>query len=336
MAVFDDNLFDSESRFRHHGRGSNRDDFFRPDPKYPFLNHVPELYMEYERMLDNLFSGESECVTREYYRFDYKRKEALRRAMQVQERRVSKFKPDRVPHHFLDELRWTLRHMGDDNLPHKYVKERFEACVRCPKLAAAELSDELISKGYRAFKNCEGRVRIEVPEGEKVIDQFAFFLSDSLTNVKLPEGLRHIRYCAFSDCLNLSEINLPAGLVTIEHGAFMGCYSLSDIILPDSVSTIGPLAFLGCMNLTNIRIPRSVDVIDTAVFRGCYSLKSIELHDSIRCIKDNSFHECPSLRTVYIDCSPDSDYKSVLTYFGRLFPGCEVKAIFCSHDHEII
>ena len=110
-----------------------------------------------------------------------------------------------------------------------------------------------------------------------VIDGFAFYFCESLTEITLPDTVTFIDEFAFSCCDNLTSITLPDRLEAIGGSAFEYCISLTGITIPSNVTAIGPSCFSGCSSLTSIRIPASVTDIEYQAFAYCGSLTAIEV-----------------------------------------------------------
>ena len=65
-----------------------------------------------------------------------------------------------------------------------------------------------------------------------------------VTRINIPQGVRIIGDFAFSDCSGLTEINLPQGVISIGTGAFGNCSGLASISIPKGVTNIGGQAFI--------------------------------------------------------------------------------------------
>lgn len=171
-----------------------------------------------------------------------------------------------------------------------------------------------------------------IPEGVKVIGDYAFDFCTGLQAVTLPESLKRINNSAFYGCENLSSINIPAGVEQIGIEAFSCCPGLTSItvdpantvfdsrngcnamiysqsnmllygckntVIPDDIESIGDGAFLGCP-LTTVTIPSGVRYIGPQAFLACSDLKSVTLPEKLEEIDNAAFCICTSLTSVTI------------------------------------
>ena len=77
------------------------------------------------------------------------------------------------------------------------------------------------------LRNAAGKVT--VPEGVRVISDYAFAFCREMESVSLPESLGYVMSYAFSECTGLTEIRLPASVSLIATHAFSGCSGLKDL-----------------------------------------------------------------------------------------------------------
>lgn len=90
-----------------------------------------------------------------------------------------------------------------------------------------------------------------VPEGVKIINNYAFSLCKNLKKITLPKGLKEIGYSAFYRS-SVNEINFPKSLEAIYGHAFEKCFNLKKITLPENITTLGRCAFAYCINLEKV------------------------------------------------------------------------------------
>lgn len=81
-----------------------------------------------------------------------------------------------------------------------------------------------------------------------VIKEDIFSTRDDIVKVELPEGVRVIGEYAFAECINLEEVICPKTLEIIEREAFVDCICLKKVVCKETV-LISPSAFNGCENL---------------------------------------------------------------------------------------
>ena len=97
------------------------------------------------------------------------------------------------------------------------------------------------------YKNGKGVITFD---GELTkIGPSAFNGSTNLRSIQVPEGIRSIEVYAFFECEELVNVVLPEGVVTIAQKAFSGCGKLSGINFPESLSEIKVAAFENCSSL---------------------------------------------------------------------------------------
>ena len=134
-----------------------------------------------------------------------------------------------------------------------------------------------------------------VPQGIRIIGDYAFYGCDSLTSITLPNSIISIGDDAFYECSSLTNINLPDSITAIGDDAFYKCSPLTSINLPDSITAIGESTFFACSSLTSITLPDSIASIGARAFCRCKALTSITLPASITSIGDEAFSSCRSL-----------------------------------------
>ena len=90
-----------------------------------------------------------------------------------------------------------------------------------------------------------------IPDGAKVIGDYAFASCKYISSVLIPESVTSIGDYAFACCAKLSVLTIPEGVLSIGSGAFQ-CSGLSTVSIPSTVISIGMYAFAWCSNLTTI------------------------------------------------------------------------------------
>ncbi|MCD8297130.1 MAG: leucine-rich repeat domain-containing protein [Prevotella sp.] len=167
-----------------------------------------------------------------------------------------------------------------------------------------------------------GRVsdNIIIPDGVTTIGDEVFRDCHGLSLLKLPDSLTTIDYGAFKDCSSLTEIELPDKLIMIAKYAFCNCTNLTTVKFPESLREIGDGAFRNCSSLASLKLPDSLISIDWWAFSDCAGLNTIELPEGLEYISHNAFDGCNSMEKIQINCSPDSDEKTVLEKFKKMLP----------------
>ena len=75
-----------------------------------------------------------------------------------------------------------------------------------------------------------GRVFYQVPEGVKIIGEYAFYNCSTVQTVYLPDSVTEIRNGAFSFCSGLRDFVLPGELTEFGTGAFVNCGNCEFIV----------------------------------------------------------------------------------------------------------
>lgn len=111
-----------------------------------------------------------------------------------------------------------------------------------------------------------------IPDGVKVIGDFAFYGCSKLKSITIPDGVTSIGERSFSKCYELTSVTVPDSTISLGFEAFYDCSSLTEVILGNSVTSIGGNAFDNCKELKTITIPDSVKNIGSYAFYGCTNL----------------------------------------------------------------
>ncbi len=171
----------------------------------------------------------------------------------------------------------------------------------------------------------------EVPEGVEAIAPRAFADCDGLRRVNLPASLRFIGDAAFSSCGNLAKADLPEGLRHIGSGAFYWCSALQSAHIPATVETIMAYAFGNCAGIDAFSVEPGNPVFDAqdgalydrqagillawpqaspatsaslrpgttaiahAAFMNCSALTSVTLPEGLQSIGQDAFRNCEKL-----------------------------------------
>ncbi len=105
----------------------------------------------------------------------------------------------------------------DDNILYRVLDNGTLELVYCP--SDNTVSSCTVEPGtVRICENAMSGMGFEeliLPEGLKIIDDFAFIYCGNLTEVIIPDGVEEIGYRAFSDCVSLTDITIPASVTRI-------------------------------------------------------------------------------------------------------------------------
>ena len=77
-----------------------------------------------------------------------------------------------------------------------------------------------------------------VPDGIRIIGDYAFYMASGLTEIILPDSVREIGARAFRYCTSLERVTLPDGVVKIGDEAFCNT-AVTELEIPSSVTEIG-------------------------------------------------------------------------------------------------
>ena len=165
------------------------------------------------------------------------------------------------------------------------------------------------------LKDAEGRVRVVIEEGVRVIEHQAFSGCKGIVALELPSTLTSIESNAFDNCSGIMtgiDLRHATQLQTIQTSTFSNCSQIPFVMLPDSVVSIGQAAFSGCKSMKSLDLGNGLTKLDNAAFANCTSLEEIYLPDSYVCIGGNTgnacFPGCTSVRVLNVGCSNGTIY----------------------------
>lgn len=186
----------------------------------------------------------------------------------------------------------------------------------CTGMTEIKLPETVTSIEGRAFYNCYGLERIEIPSSVKTLGSYMFEACLKLKTIILHEGLENISDNTFYKC-GVTSIHIPTTVKVISRSAFDDCKDLKEVILHDDIETMKPWAFDGCISLPSVSIPTGLTAISIGAFNECTALHSVTLHNDVvelgrraffktgltsidlpaklEMIGDSAFYECPRL-----------------------------------------
>lgn len=171
--------------------------------------------------------------------------------------------------------------------------------------------NSVVILGDRAFYGCNHITNIVGGSNLERIEDFTFYLCQSLTHISMPDTLVSIGNNAFGVCSGLTSVTLPAAVTNINPYAFYSCQNLTNIevdvgnadyssldgtlfnksqtmliqyalgrtnqdySVPDGVSSVGAYSFSSSANLFRVSIPAGVSSIGNSAFANCSSLTNI-------------------------------------------------------------
>ena len=198
------------------------------------------------------------------------------------------------------------------------------------------IPDSVTTVGGYAFFDCNSLVDITLPDGLKIIEEWAFGNIKNITNVVFPDSTHTIGNFAFYCCSKLKDVHFGSGLEIIGKGAFQNCTSITEITIPKSVTSIGNYVFFECFSLVNItvetdnqyytsdeygvlynkdktiliqyptahnriayEIPNGVTTISEYAFSHSIRLSYITFPVSVTSIETKAFQEADNIRRIY-------------------------------------
>lgn len=173
------------------------------------------------------------------------------------------------------------------------------AFADCKSLKNITIPESVENIQANAFNGCTSLESVNVSEKNKNYTSISgiLFSKDKSEIIKyppalsgkvysVPDGVKIIGDYAFSGCVNLNEINLPDSLTDIGTGAFSECKKIHEIKIPYRVKRIGSRAFENCTGLLTIDIPWSVTKIGSYAFSGTAWIKARQKENPLVIVND--------------------------------------------------
>ena len=114
----------------------------------------------------------------------------------------------------------------------------------------SNINDFVIENGVLT-KYIGNDTEVVIPDGVKVIGNFAFESDSPIIHVVVPRTVTKIGHNAFWRCKSLKSIKINGLIKEIGESAFEGCTNLREVRLPDTLKSIGKNAFKDCPNLVS-------------------------------------------------------------------------------------
>lgn len=152
-----------------------------------------------------------------------------------------------------------------------------------------------------------------IPEGVKIIGDYAFSNCDGITDITIPNSVIYIGKGAFSRYKNLTNVHISdlsswCNIEFADYGSnplystenlYLNGELVTELIIPDGVTSINDYAFINQDGLISVVIPDSVTSIGDEAFSGCDNLTSVVIGDGITSISYSAFDNCDNLADVY-------------------------------------
>lgn len=165
-------------------------------------------------------------------------------------------------------------------------------------------SKYIVQNGFYIFPDNGNKVLIDytaknsvvsIPSGVQIIEGYALYGKDYITELIIPEGVKEIGDYAFAGLSGITEINIPNSVEKIGNHSFEGCSkaevinfgtqrklktigdygfascrSLTEAILPDGLIRTGDYSFNDCANLLLFSMPASLEELAWRMVNGCF------------------------------------------------------------------
>ena len=178
--------------------------------------------------------------------------------------------------------------------------------VHVPVDKQVEIPETVEIIGRCAVVGNQNLEKIVFSDNIHIIEDYAFFCCDNLSQVFMYDGIASIGESCFDSC-DIKQLRLSSSLSEIPTAAFKYNDGLETIEIPDNVRHIGAEAFL-CDYMEDVSIPEGVETIDYAVFTR--TLEHISLPSTLKWIAyDFYFEEMiddPEKMKPYVDIHPDN------------------------------
>lgn len=145
----------------------------------------------------------------------------------------------------------------------KAIAHRYALKIKARE--SGSLNDEFVIVDNTLIEYNGDALRIIIPDGVEIIEQYVFQLKN-MESIVFPPTLKRICKDCFLMCDNLSEVSFNNGLEIIEEGAFQLCNNLRIANFPASIKHIGSQSFVcTSINKEMINVPPNCEV-DTDAF----------------------------------------------------------------------
>lgn len=168
------------------------------------------------------------------------------------------------------------------------VHPNFLSTSSIKKIYANETSriKESAAENYIDFISTDHQDVVFSEDGNTLVN-YPQSLSEEVYSV--PNGVKVISQYAFKGNDQIREIILSDSVEKIEEGAFAECTALENIILTDKITELSDMLFAYCKNLTSINLPSTITKIGNRCFEGT-ALKEIIIPEGVLEIGDYAFN----------------------------------------------
>ncbi|MDE7456904.1 MAG: leucine-rich repeat domain-containing protein [Prevotella sp.] len=160
-----------------------------------------------------------------------------------------------------------------------------------------------------AFDGMSNVSNVKLPEGVKIIGQYAF-RGTQLLNIDIPSSVTYIgQYAFYQTRVKSVNFKKDSELQYIGYYAFLGCTSLEEFIMPNTVTQLGSrndnynsdydTSILSeCTNLKKVHFSDALTVLEQYVCYNCRNLEEVHLPKNVTAIRDLAFYNCEKLKHI--------------------------------------
>ena len=142
-----------------------------------------------------------------------------------------------------------------------------------------------------------------VPDGVKIIDDFAFAFCYGLESIIVPDSVRYLGDAAFLFCIKLESVTLGNGIAYIGNTVFSySAFYNNESNWENDGLYIGKYLLNVSENVGEVFwVKGGTEVIADCAFSSCEKLVSVMLPETITSIGETMFYECPLIENIVVN-----------------------------------